>query len=133
MFNDTANLTVSKNVGASVATCGPEHSKCVWSADLWTTDAVDWCGSALVFQNVPSCLSRACLGKALFSYGNEPVLAKHRLSWYYEDASQQRCVFSQGGSWRKEDNALVSLPRVHFTTRGLCWCEEPRVFAPSSC
>lgn len=46
MFNDTANLTVSKNVGASVETCGYEHSKCVWSADLWTTDAVDWVSAA---------------------------------------------------------------------------------------
>ena len=46
MFNDTANLTVVKNGGASVDFCGPEHSKCVWSADLWTADAVDWvCGS----------------------------------------------------------------------------------------
>jgi arylsulfatase A len=42
MFNDTANLTVPENVGASVAKCGPDHSRCTWSADLWTQDAVDW-------------------------------------------------------------------------------------------
>jgi len=41
-FNDTRNLTIPRNKGSSNATCGVDHAECVWSADLWTLDAVDW-------------------------------------------------------------------------------------------
>ena len=41
-FNDTQNLTIPRNKGSSNATCGVDHAICVWSADLWTLDAVDW-------------------------------------------------------------------------------------------
>ena len=42
MYNDTANLTVVKNQGASNTTCGHDYSDCAWTGDLWTLDAVDW-------------------------------------------------------------------------------------------
>ncbi len=41
-FNNTANLTIPQNRGSSIASCGPDHARCVWSADLWTTDAINW-------------------------------------------------------------------------------------------
>ena len=41
MFNGTRNVTIETNTLASVNKCGgPDHEKCTWSADLWTSDAV---------------------------------------------------------------------------------------------
>ena len=53
MFNDTSNLTVPANVGASVESCGPDHEKCAWSADLWTIDAIDWIVANSLEHNRP--------------------------------------------------------------------------------
>ena len=56
-FNDTQNLTIPRNKGSSNATCGVDHAECVWSADLWTLDAVDW---ITAHKNDPWFLYLAC-------------------------------------------------------------------------
>lgn len=42
MFNGTTNFTVEQNIGASPKSCGPDRGKCVWSGDLWTTNAIQF-------------------------------------------------------------------------------------------
>jgi len=42
MYNNTVNFSIPQNEGASVSKCGPDHSKCLWSGDMWTADAINW-------------------------------------------------------------------------------------------
>lgn len=42
MFNKSENLSVVANVGASKAKCGHDFENCIWSAELWTEDAISY-------------------------------------------------------------------------------------------
>eukprot|EP00756_Hemistasia_phaeocysticola_P040048 Hpha_TRINITY_DN16844_c1_g1::TRINITY_DN16844_c1_g1_i1::g.152638::m.152638 len=42
MWNNTAVDHIHKNEFAMIGACGHDHSKCDWSGDLWTQDAVDY-------------------------------------------------------------------------------------------
>jgi arylsulfatase A len=42
LFVNDTNTTVEKNFNASTVNCGPEHSKCTWSGNLFTAAATGW-------------------------------------------------------------------------------------------
>jgi arylsulfatase A-like enzyme len=42
IFVNNTNTSIAKNLHASATSCGAQHEKCVWSADLFTSAATDW-------------------------------------------------------------------------------------------